>query len=264
MGVIKKSNIGNNTTDSIEDVLDDIESVGSEPEPEPIRPRRLRTRTTSRHPAIDDIRITAKSGKRKKRVDNSNFLLSLAEEDETQELTIIDFIPPTVSVFSQLFLHRDNIEIWHEFLNCTKNNEDWFQKNIKVESDESEHTGQESYDGRADHPAFTASKCFQKIDGDLRFMLKKKHVPLGTLTYLEQELVTFFGNRPQSIYHCQFPNSYDRLMIHALSQYMDLSSLSYNRSGARWTRVKNKLPDFFTPPILLSSFLEKRYNNKVS
>ncbi|KFM80699.1 hypothetical protein X975_26197, partial [Stegodyphus mimosarum] len=37
-------------------------------------------------------------------------------------------------------------------------------------------------------------------------------------------------------------------MVHALSQYLDLSSLSYNRNGSRWTRVRNKKSYFYLPP----------------
>ncbi|XP_054717964.1 R3H domain-containing protein 4-like [Uloborus diversus] len=264
MGVIRKSNISESYSDSIEDVLNEIENNVQNQEPEVRRPRKIKHRSTKLLAVGDVSNTSGKSGKKKKRGDNSNYLLSLADPEEVQELSIQDFIPQNVSVFSQMFIYRDNIELWNEFINCTKNNEDWFQKHIGTENiDDSEQVMDENSDKRLDHPAYTAAECFHKIDGDLRNMLKKKHIPMGVLIHLEQELVTFFVNRPDSIYHCSIPNSYERLMVHALSQYMDLSSLSYNRSGSRWTRVKNKKPTFLLPPVLLSSFLEKRSTHTV-
>uniref|UniRef100_A0A2L2YGQ5 R3H domain-containing protein n=1 Tax=Parasteatoda tepidariorum TaxID=114398 RepID=A0A2L2YGQ5_PARTP len=261
MGVIKKSHISNPFSDSIEDVLENIgdEEQQEHSEPEIRRPRKIKHRAPRPHPVGGILVSNGKSGKKKKRVENSTFLLSLADPDEIQELSIHDFIKPSMSVFTEFFMRKDDIEIWNEFINCTQDNEKWFIKNVTIEVEESNESTT-NYDGRCDHPAYSASICFRKIDGDLRLMLKKKHVPMGTLMHLERELVTFFVNRPNSIYHCQIPNSFERLMIHALSQYMDLSSLSYNRSGERWTRVRNKHLEFYLPPILLSTYLEKRHN----
>ncbi|XP_035207547.1 R3H domain-containing protein 4-like [Stegodyphus dumicola] len=266
MGVIRKSsNISNPYPDSIEDVLDEIENAeqNNNQELEVRRPRKIKHRSARPHVVGSISSTSGKSGKKKKRVENSNYLLSLADPDEAQELSIQDFIPQTVSVFTQFFIHRDNIEIWSEFINCTKDNEDWFQKNVIVEDTEVADAHDDSHDGRNEHPAYTAAECFRKIDGDLRYMFKKRHIPMGTLIHLENELVTFFVNRPESIYHCQIPSSFERLMVHALSQYLDLSSLSYNRNGSRWTRVRNKKSYFYLPPILLSSYLERRSNHTI-
>ncbi|GBM95096.1 R3H domain-containing protein 4 [Araneus ventricosus] len=264
MGVIKKSTFSSSITDSIEDVLEDIQHEEQDQQvPEIRRPRKIKHRS-ARPQAIGGYSTTnAKSGKKKKRVDNSNYLLSLAEPEEAQELSIQDFIPQTVSVFSKMFAHKDNLEIWNEFINCTQDNEEWFKRNITVQESEDQDNAVEKskHDLRSNHPAYIASTCFQRIDGDLRIMLKKKHVPLGTLMYLEQELVTFFVNRPTSIYHCHIASSFERLLVHALSQYMDLSSLSYNRNGSRWTRVRNKHTSFCLPAILLSTYLERRYSH---
>ncbi|GFQ76715.1 r3H domain-containing protein 4 [Trichonephila clavata] len=256
MGVIKKLTFSNTVSDSIEDVLEDIQNEVNEEVPEIRRPRKTKHRS-SRPQAVGGIHLTnAKSGKKKKRVDNCNYLLSLAEPEEVQELSIQDFIPETESVFTQLFTNRDKIEIWNDFINCAQDNEEWFKRNTGGnESSEIED------DLRSKHPAYLGTSCFQRIHSDIRYLLKRKRVPLGALMYLEKELVTFFVNRPTSVYHCQLESSFQRLLIHALSQYMDLSSLSYNRSGNRWTRIKNNHQDFYIPTILLSSYLENRYNN---
>ncbi|GFS56264.1 r3H domain-containing protein 4 [Trichonephila clavipes] len=257
MGVIKKLTFSNTVSDSIQDVLEDIQNEENEEVPEIRRPRKTKHRSP-RPQAVGGIHLSnAKSGKKKRRVDNCNYLLSLAEPEEVQELSIQDFIPETESVFTQLFTNRDKIEIWNDFINCAQDNEEWFKRNSggnEIEND--------AEDLRSKHPAHLTTSCFQRIDNDIRSLLKKKRVPLGALMNLEQELITFFVNRPTSIYHCQLESSFQRLMIHALSKYMDLSSLSYNRNGNRWTRVKNKHQDFYIPTILLSSYLENRYNNR--
>ncbi|GFY51888.1 r3H domain-containing protein 4 [Trichonephila inaurata madagascariensis] len=256
MGVIKKLTFSNTVSDSIEDVLEDIQNQEHEEVPEIRRPRKTKHRSP-RPQAVGGIYLSnAKSGKKKKRVDNCNYLLSLADPEEVQELSIQDFIPKTESVFTQLYTNRDKIEIWNDFINCTQDNEEWFKRNSggnEIKNDA---------DLRSKHPAYLTTSCFQRINNDIRSLLKKKRVPLGALMYLEQELITFFVNRPTSIYHCQLESSFQRLMIHALSQYMDLSSLSYNRNGNRWTRVKNKHQDFYIPTILLSSYLENQHNNR--
>ncbi|GFT27459.1 r3H domain-containing protein 4 [Nephila pilipes] len=262
MGVIKKCTFSNAVTDSIEDVLENIENEVNEQVPDVRRVRKIKHRSP-RPQAIGGVHVTnAKSGKKKKRFDNFNYLLSLAEPEETQELSIQDFIPETESVFSKMIMNRDNVEFWNEFINCTQDNEEWFERNDTGNESEIEQDADASnYDLRSNHPAYIGSACFQRISYKLRFMLKRKRFPLGALMYLEQELVTFFVNRPTSIYQCQIANGFERLMVHVLSQYMDLSSLSYNRNGSRWTRVKNKHQDFHKPSILLSSYLEKRYSN---
>lgn len=244
-------------------VLENIENEENVQVPETRRARKIKHRS-QRPQAIGGIYVTnATSGKKKRRVDNCNYLLSLADPDEALELSIQDFIPQTASVFSKMFINREKIEILNDFLNCSQNNEEWFKGSVS-ENESSEiqkDAGASNYDLRSNHPAYIKS-CFQRISYDLRFMLKKR-VPLGALIRLEEELITFFVNRPTAIYHCQIADNFERLLIHALSQYMDLLSLSYDRNGSRWTRVKNKHKDFILPDILLSSYLENRYNNRV-
>lgn len=274
MGVIRNvNNISHPFGNSIDDVLDElIEEVfhhQQQQQEESRRSRRIKQRTFKVQ-AVGGINVAhSKSGKKKKRIENSNYLLSLADVEEAKEISIHDFIPDTVSVFSQLLQEREKMEMWNEFINCSDDS-DWFKSNHPEVGESRESSYDESTTNSADtcadnrnrHPAFSAAECFQKIDSGLRCMLRKKHVPLGTLNYLEDDLITFFTSRPQSVYDSHFSNSFERLLIHALSQYMDLDSLSYDKSGARWTRVRNNYPDFRPPSMPLSHFLgEKLHRN---
>lgn len=51
----------------------------------------------------------------------ANYLLSLAEPEEAQELSIQDFIPQTVSVFTKMFAHKDNLEVCVHLCICMTN-----------------------------------------------------------------------------------------------------------------------------------------------
>uniref|UniRef100_A0A8C8B4M9 R3H domain-containing protein n=1 Tax=Otus sunia TaxID=257818 RepID=A0A8C8B4M9_9STRI len=50
--------------------------------------------------------------------------------------------------------------------------------------------------------------------------------PQGTLEGLEEELLAFFSVTPHSVYTALMDNSFERLLLHALCQYMDLVSAS--------------------------------------
>ncbi len=52
----------------------------------------------------------------------------------------------------------------------------------------------------------------------------------GTLAHLEEEVSGFFKLWPSSIFVSQLPSSYERLLMHALCQYLDLCSKSESSS----------------------------------
>ncbi|KAI4904214.1 hypothetical protein NFI96_009328 [Prochilodus magdalenae] len=79
----------------------------------------------------------------------------------------------------------------------------------------------------------------------------------GTLELLETDLLTFFGATPHSIYVTKLGSSFERLLLHAICQYMDLVSASSDCNGARQTKVVNKQEEFLPPCPLLSAYLEQ-------
>ena len=48
----------------------------------------------------------------------------------------------------------------------------------------------------------------------------------GVLESLERDLVSFFTDWPSSVYLSDQKNSFERMMLHALCQYLDLMSSS--------------------------------------
>ncbi|RLV88172.1 hypothetical protein DV515_00015553 [Chloebia gouldiae] len=77
----------------------------------------------------------------------------------------------------------------------------------------------------------------------------------GTLEGLEEELLAFFSVTPHSVYTALMDNSFERLLLHALCQYMDLVSASSDIEGKRQMKVSNKHRVFLPPELLLSDYL---------
>ncbi|KAH7971322.1 hypothetical protein HPB49_021532 [Dermacentor silvarum] len=81
----------------------------------------------------------------------------------------------------------------------------------------------------------------------------------GTLCLLESELCLSFEREPLGEQRYQLASSFDRLLLHALCQYMSLLAHSYDMEGKRWTRVRNGRTEFCRPPESLSAYLERQW-----
>lgn len=82
---------------------------------------------------------------------------------------------------------------------------------------------------------------------------------MGTLECLEEEMLSFFSVSPESVYTAMMENSYQRLLLHAVCQYMDLASASSDFQGKRQMRVVNRNRDFCPPELLLSAYLQMKF-----
>ncbi|KAF6096487.1 R3H domain containing 4 [Phyllostomus discolor] len=107
-------------------------------------------------------------------------------------------------------------------------------------------------------PAYTPGECFQRISKRLRAVLKRSRIPMETLEIWEERLLRFFSVSPQAVYTAMLDNSFERLLLHAICQYMDLISASANLEGKRQMKVSNRHLDFLPPGLLLSAYLEQR------
>ena len=108
--------------------------------------------------------------------------------------------------------------------------------------------------------ALTAHQCFQRINRNLRSFLRRSRFPNGELRHLEEELVAFFVEWPTSVYVAELPDSYRRMMLHAVSQYLDLDARSFDVPGSptgRQTQVENNRlgNTFVPPPTLLAKYI---------
>lgn len=265
MGVIRNGANGKGPfsgTLASQDVLDGFNSHDEGDEPlalavhashsSLLEPRRRTTRRSM--PACADVSGLSSRGKRLssrkiRRLDNKHFLHDLAEEDEDAlQLNIDDFVHQSVSAFSRLLADLDNHEVWDEVLNCTG------QPQPLPEDEESDKIATE-----ATSTLPTSGGCFQRLDAALRTLLRKQRVPLGTLCLLESELCLSFECEPRGEKHYQLASSFERLLLHALCQYMSLLAHSYDMEGKRWTRVRNSASEFCRPTETLSAYLERHW-----
>jgi hypothetical protein len=115
--------------------------------------------------------------------------------------------------------------------------------------------------------AMTAHQCFQRINRNLRTFLRHSHFPNGELRRLEEELVSFFIEWPSSVYVADLPDGYRRMMLHAVSQYLDLNARSFDvpgKTSKRQTQVENNRNQggcFVPPPTSLATYIDHNKNS---
>ncbi|XP_071487561.1 R3H domain-containing protein 4-like [Diadema antillarum] len=215
---------------------------------------------------------------------STNFLFTLLDEEySVKDPEITDFISSNQSAFEQLFLQQEQMEIWSEFMNRSEEEQDRFLREVEegmfqvakkasgrraavqdkngnpfseVEPPAEKEKPTEVVDQRKDNPAHTPQECFKRISTRLQTMLRRRHLPKGAVEGHEEELLEWFGDDPSSVFISSLPSSFDRLLLHAVCQYLDLSSESFDCEGRRQTRVENN-NEFFRPPsMLLSAYLD--------
>uniref|UniRef100_A0A1E1XR68 Putative e3 ubiquitin ligase n=1 Tax=Amblyomma sculptum TaxID=1581419 RepID=A0A1E1XR68_AMBSC len=268
MGVIRN---GANVKDPFNgtasyDVLDGFTSHDEGDEPVPLVghlhqlsglvPRRRTMRRTTPTACGDVLGLSSRGGKHRstrkgRRLDNERFLHTLAEEEEDAggQLSIDDFVHRSVSAFSRLLADPNNHEVWDEVLNCRGHLQ------AELEDREPDVTVAEGSGGSLP----VDGCCFRRLDAALRSVLRKQRVPLGTLCLLESQLCVSFEREPLGEQRYQLATSFERLLLHALCQYMSLLAHSYDAEGKRWTRVRNGRTEFCRPPESLSAYLERHW-----
>ncbi|XP_064606499.1 R3H domain-containing protein 4-like [Liolophura sinensis] len=211
--------------------------------------------------------------KQARRVENLRSILGLVEKEDL-EFDLSSIFEPSMSVFAELFMEREKMKAWNNFLNSSEEEQQAIiregsgrraMKKMTVEgkssSDNSERLSNDKWeeipDSRAGHPAFSAEECFARIDAKFRTLLRKRHLPKGTLAGLEADVVSFFSEWPSSVYVSEIPSSYERMLLHALCQYLDLSSRSYDHEEVRLTQVENKHETFNAPDVPLTQYIEE-------
>ncbi|GFR91582.1 R3H domain-containing protein 4-like [Elysia marginata] len=222
--------------------------------------------------------------RRARRVDNLKYLLNLEEKDEDMALNDpMASVEPSSSLFETLLNNPDKMEMWNRFVESSEEEQrkvlnyrglhDIKEEFEEEEEDEkvAEHEGGSPrnsedvwvmiLDKRSDHPAYSPKKCYERVDRNLRALLKRRQLPLGMLANLEREIVTFFHEFPTSVFLSDISNSYERMLLHALCQYLNLRSQSYDDHGSRKTQVENLFPGFRPPSLLLTEYLQQNQHS---
>uniref|UniRef100_A0A452QMN4 R3H domain containing 4 n=1 Tax=Ursus americanus TaxID=9643 RepID=A0A452QMN4_URSAM len=156
--------------------------------------------------------------------------------------------------------HENGVYVWNDFMNRSGEEQERVLRYLEDEGkSKTRRRGPgRGEDRRREDPAYTPRDCFQRISRRLRAVLKRSRIPMETLETWEERLLTFFSVSPQAVYTAMLDNSFERLLLHAICQYMDLISASADLEGKRQMKVSNRHLDFLPPGLLLSAYLEQR------
>ncbi|XP_058138213.1 R3H domain-containing protein 4 [Dasypus novemcinctus] len=210
-----------------------------------------------------DLVPKAKGRKSLQRLENTQYLLTLLEAHggspgpEEGELA-----PPAApGIFAEACSNATYVEVWNDFMNRSGEEQERVLRYLEedaVRSKPRRRAPDRGEDRRRDEPAYTPRECFQRISRRLRAVLKRSRIPMETLESWEERLLGFFSVSPQAVYTAMLDSSFERLLLHAICQYMDLISASADLEGKRQMRVSNRHVDFLPPGLLLSAYLEQR------
>ncbi|XP_038169971.1 R3H domain-containing protein 4 isoform X1 [Arvicola amphibius] len=219
-----------------------------------------------------DLVPKAKGRKSLQRLENTRYLLTLLETaggspgPEDGDLT-----PPAApGIFAEACSNAMYVEVWNDFMNRSGEEQERVLRYLEDEDQGKRRRGPgRGEDRRREDPAFTPHECFRRISRRLRSVLKRSRIPMETLESWEERLLGFFSVSPQAVYTAMLDNSFERLLLHAVCQYLDLISasecpLAGKRSqgadleGRRQMRVSNRHLDFLPPELLLSAYLDQQ------
>ncbi|XP_045058564.2 R3H domain-containing protein 4 isoform X2 [Desmodus rotundus] len=190
-----------------------------------------------------DLVPKAKGRKSLQRLENTQYLLTLLETDGgTLGPEDGDLAPPAApGIFAEACNNETYVEVWNDFMNRSGEEQERVLQYLEDEgkSKARRRGPNRGEDRRREDPAYTPGECFQRISRRLRAVLKRSRIPMA-------------------VYTAMLDNSFERLLLHAVCQYMDLISASAILEGKRQMKVSNRHLDFLPPGLLLSAYLEQR------
>lgn len=234
-----------------------------DPQPQGGNQRRQRSHKSKGHHYNnkDTARNVKLGSKKKRRHENTCFLLNLVDPEEVAELDFNNLVNNHSSVFASLLANPEKMKIWNDFLNLSEEEQQVVirQKPVTRTPVVQVNRGStQTDDSSAERDAMaTAEKSFSRIDGHLKRTLTKKGISLGTLKHYEKELISFFSDDPNAVMISNIPSSFNRLLVHGLCQFLGLTSTTVNHHGKRLMEIANKQKSFRVPSLLLSDFLEQ-------
>ncbi|XP_042589622.1 R3H domain-containing protein 4-like isoform X2 [Cyprinus carpio] len=170
-----------------------------------------------------DLTPRAKGKKSLRRQENTRFLDNLLERDECSREDGEGCETALPTIFTEACTSGNYVEYWSDFMNRSGEEQERLLALLEEEARRT-HSNKSHKDQREVNPAISAQECFQRIDRRLRATLRRRQIPMGVLEGLESDLLGFFMADPHSIYITKLSNSYERLLLHAICQYMDLTS----------------------------------------
>ncbi|XP_006816709.1 R3H domain-containing protein 4-like [Saccoglossus kowalevskii] len=247
------------------ELIDDDEDSSIPIQPKSPKTRKQRAPNSPRPQTF----MKEKGVRHARRYANTCYLLDMVDCEEFGEVTISDFMECHQTVFGELLTDKASMKIWSDFVNHPEDQQEEFLLSLEgketVKEDKDGDTEKKSKseivteDKRTDHPAaYTArpDQCFKRINGRLKTLLHRRHLPKGTLEVLEDEVLFWFQLCPDAVFISLLTSSFDRLLLHAVCQYMDLKSRSDEFEGIRHTEVVNSRTGFVPPEMKLSQYVE--------
>ena len=111
----------------------------------------------------------------------------------------------------------------------------------------------------ADHPAYSARACFERLDNKFKSALTRKRVPYNMVDDLETKLRQFFVSQPNGVWIDIIEGSHTRIYVHALAKFLSLTSSSLvGDTGGKMVEIRNARKFFIPPYEHLAAYLHRR------
>lgn len=225
-------------------------AVPSTPRRRDVPPMVGRDNSTTRYQAVKDFKLGVR---RQRRWDNflglKHTLKALGHDEEEGEEPIV---PARASVLSTLLHDDSSMRAWESFVSCSPEEQSLIVRfaGLHIHGAASDH-------GALDLGVGSPARCYLRIDRSIRLAMRRRHVPLGLVEYLEAQIVESFTADAETVMLTELPDSYSRMLQHGICQYMGLKSASDDVDGVRVTTITHPDPalGFSLPSVLLSAIL---------
>ena len=194
----------------------------------------------------------AKGCTNSRKFENAMFLSHLIETEEFSDLSIADFMVRSTSAFEKLFEDQSQMNIWSTFVNLKGEDQDRYL--CELSQDDSCETPASNQSTGTNSDLQVAAKRFQNVDKKIKSALKGRNISMSGLKFFEEEVLSIFKDMNETVLISLVPSSMDRLLIHGICQYMDLSSQSDPKHVVQVESMRNQ----FDPPVMLLSQYLKR------
>lgn len=190
---------------------------------------------------------------------NVGSALNFDPEDICEDLS--DMLPDTTTAFSQLFTEKDKMKVWNDFVHKSEEEQTKILRDCRVKKDaDNDEVATCSRNAKDESSPSSTEKRFRQIDKSCRFILIHKPTVWDKLNDIEDSLSNFFKETPKGVFVHRSESGFERILIHAVSQYLLLKSISFNdEGGTRNTKVFNTHPDFTRPIVTLVSYLNDNF-----
>jgi len=205
-----------------------------------------------------------KGQKKKRRYENNKYLLNLVKSEDHSD----SLVNETRTAFSSLFQRKDKMAGWNSFLSFSEddqlaiiaNNEIFAYFNNEAVLEEAPECVVKKINNYRDaRRKMTADEAFDSMCPKLKSIFTKRHFPMGILIQLENEVLQFFSQSPKGTCIIERQCSFDRLILHAVTNFNILFSQSFPKDrNRRETHVRNLCPDFVPPLVSLSDYIQMK------